>query len=147
MEFRKTFLEIIKRPKIDESTAIIASSLPFDDMTRKLIAMDAAENAENIPTGLIISLAGSDPDVIESFLLHAKPDDVAVILRRWPSGKIMNSNVIRRLLSSEDARILVPVLGAINTHFPESASQNRKRLEDLANHPAAAVRAWSRKLL
>ena len=147
VEFRRAFTEILKRPELDESTGIIASSLQFDDMTRKLIAFDAADNAANIPTGVIINLAGSDTDIMESFLLHVKPDDVAVILRRWPSGKIMSANTIRYLLSSNDARILVPILGAINTHFPKSASQHKKRLEELTNHPTAAVRAWSRKLV
>lgn len=146
-EFRKAFTEILKRSEIDESIATAAGSLQFDDTIRRLIAMDAADNAANIPTGLIISLAGSDSDIIESFLLHVKPDDVAIILRRWPQGKIMDTNIIRHLLSSDDARILVPTLGAMNTHFPKSASQHKKRLEELSNHPTAAVRAWSRKLL
>ena len=109
-------------------------------------AGDDADNAENFPTLLIISLIGSDSDVMESFLLHVKPDDVAVILRRWPSGKIINSNVLRKLLDSNDARILVPVLGAMKTHFPNLAVQHKKRLKELESHSTAAVRAWARKL-
>ncbi len=146
VEFRRAFSEILRRPEIDDSTAEIAAALPFEDMTRKLIALDAADNAENFPTLLIISLIGSDPDVMESFLLHVKPDDVAVILRRWPSGKIINSNVLRKLLDSNDARILVPVLGAMKTHFPNLAVQHKKRLKELEFHSTAAVRAWARKL-
>lgn len=147
VEFRKALTEILKRPEIDRTTADIAGTLPFDDTTRKLIALDTAANAKNFPAGLIISLIGSDANVMESMLLHVLPDNAAVILRRWPAGKIMNSGVIRKLLASDDARILVPLLGAIRTHFPKSALQHRKRLSELENHSSAAVRAWAKKLL
>ena len=147
VEFRRAFVEVLKRPDIDESTADIVELLPFDDTTRKLIALDSAENSKNFPTGLIINLIGNDTDVMESFLMYVKPDDVAVILRRWPSGKIMKQNIIRKLLESDDARILVPILGTMRTNFPSSARQNKKRLTELENHSSAAVRAWAKKLL
>ena len=146
VEFRRALVEILKRPVIEESTAEITSSFPFDDITRKLIAMDSAENAGNFPTGLIISLIGNDSDVMESFLLHVKPDDVAVILRRWPAGKAMSQGVVRTLLDSDDARILVPILGAMRLNFPQSAAIHKKRLQALENHSTAAVRAWAKKL-
>ena len=146
-EFRKALTEILRRPEIDASTAEIAGALPFDDTTRKLIAMDTSGNAGNFPAGLIISLIGSDTDAMESMLLHVSPENVAVILRRWPSGKNMNAGIVRSLLASDDARILVPLLGAMRTNFPRSAQQHRKRLAELESHPVAAVRAWSRKLL
>ncbi len=146
VEIRKAITEILKRPEIDEDTANILASLPIDDMTRKLIALDVAYNAANFPVGLLISLAGSSSDVMESLLLHVRPDDVSVILRRWPSGKVMNANIIRALLMSDDARILVPLLGAMREHFPKSAQQHKKRLTDLEAHSSAAVRAWARKL-
>ena len=147
VEFRKAITEILKRPEIDSATADIAGSLPFDDTTRKLIALDTSGNAGNFPAGLIISLIGNDTDTMESMLLHASPENVSVILRRWPQGKIMNDSVIRFLLSSDDMRILVPLLGAIRTNFPRSAKNHTKRLQELENHSAAAVRAWARKLL
>ncbi len=147
VEFRKALTEILKRPEIDETTADIAGSLPFDDKTRKLIALDTAGNAEKFPAGLIISLIGTDTDSMESMLLHASPENAAVILRRWPAGKVMNDSIIRNLLSSDDMRILVPLLGVIRTHFPASAVNHRKRLQELGSHSAAAVRAWARKLL
>ena len=71
----------------------------------------------------------------------------SVILRRWPSGKAMHDSIIRNLLASDDMRILVPLLGAIRTNFPNSAKNHSKRLRELENHSAAAVRAWARKLL
>lgn len=147
VEFRKALTEILKRPEIDSTTADIAGALPFDASTRKTIALDTSGNAANFPAGLIISLIGNDPASMESMLLHASPENVSVILRRWPAGKIMNDSVIRTLLSSDDMRILVPLLGAIRTNFPRSAENHRKRLRELENHPAAAVRAWARKLL
>lgn len=147
VEFRRALTEILKRSDIDTDTANIIETLPFDDVTRKLIALDTAENAKNFPTGLIINLIGNDSDVMESFLMNVKPDDVAVILRRWPTGKIMNQNVIRNLLASDDARILVPLLGAIKTHFPTYSKIHKKRLTALENHSSAAVRAWAKKLL
>ena len=147
VEFRKALTDILKRPEIDSSTADIAASLPFDDTTRKLLALDTSVNAANFPAGLIISLIGNDTDAMESMLLHASPENVSVILRRWPAGKAMNDGIIRTLLASDDMRILVPLLGAIRTGFPRSAKNHTKRLQELENHPAAAVRAWSRKLL
>ncbi len=147
VEFRKALTEILKRPEIDSTTADIAGALPFDASTRKTIALDTSGNAANFPAGLIISLIGNDPASMESMLLHASPENVSVILRRWPAGKIMNDSVIRTLLSSDDMRILVPLLGAMRTNFPRSAENHRKRLRELENHPAAAVRAWARKLL
>ena len=146
VEFRRAVTDILRRPEIDETTANIIGSLPFDDMTRKLIALDSADNAKNLPAGLILSLTGTDTDVIESFLMHVKPEDASMILRRWPSGKIMNMTVIRFLLSSDDARVLVPVLGAMKDNFPKAALQHKKRLAELETHSAAAVRAWAKKL-
>ena len=122
VEFRRAVTDILRRPEIDETTANIIGSLPFDDMTRKLIAMDSSDNAANLPAGLILSLIGSDSDVMESFLIHVKPEDAAMILRRWPSGKTMSMTVIRFLLGTDDARILVPMLGAMKDHFPKAAS-------------------------
>ena len=147
VEFRKALTEILKRPEIDSTTADIAGALPFDAKTRKLIALDTSGNAANFPAGLIISLIGNDTDSMESMLLHASPENIAVILRRWPAGKAMNDGIIRSLLASDDMRMLVPLLGAIRTNFPQSAKNHRKRLHELENHPTAAVRAWARKLL
>ena len=146
VEFRLAVVDMIKHSEINDELAEIIGSLPFDDTTRKLIAIDASNDAERFPTGLIIALIGSDADVMENFLLHAKPDDVAVILRRWPSGKAMNTSVIRKLLENNDPRVLVPLLGAMKTHFPALASQHTKRLWELERHSSAAVRAWAKKL-
>ncbi len=147
VEFRKALTEILKRPEIDSTTADIAGSLPFDESTRKSIALDTSSNAANFPAGLIISLIGNDSDSMESMLLHASPENVSVILRRWPAGKVMTDSVLRTLLASDDMRILVPLLGAMRINFARSSSNHRKRLHELENHPAAAVRAWARKLL
>ena len=146
-EFRKALCELLNRPEIDSSCAEIIASLPFDAMTRKVLAADCSRNAENLPVGLILSLMGNDSDVIESFLLHVRPEDVAAVVRRWPSGKIMNPNIVRRLLEAEDARVLVPVLSLMKSAFPQSAAFCRKRLSELEGHPAAAVRAWAKKLV
>ena len=147
VEFRRVIAEVLNNPEIEinDELAGIISSLPFNDTTRQLIAFDVSGNAEKFPTGLIIALTGTNADVMENFLLHVKPDDVSVILRRWPSGKTMNASVTRRLLESNDARILVPLLGAMKTHFPSQASQHSKRLSELENHSSAAVRAWAKK--
>lgn len=146
VEFRIALANMLKNSQINDELAEIIASLPFEESTRKLIALDASGNAEKFPTGLIIALIGSDSDVMENFLLHVKPDDVAVILRRWPAGKAMNTSVTRKLLESNDPRVLVPLLGAMKTHFPESAPEHTKRLWELERHSAAAVRAWAKKL-
>lgn len=149
VEFRRAFAAVLSKKEIDEGLADIINSLPFEEGAKKLIALDAANNAENFPTGLITALISSDAeadaDVMESFLLHVRPDDVAVILRRWPEKKIMNAAVLRKLLSSDDARVLVPVLAAMRKNFPGLAAQNKKRLNELENHSVAAVRAWAKK--
>lgn len=147
VEFRKALASYLNRPEIDETAANAASVLQFDDMTRKLLALDVAGNAANFPAGLIISLIGNDPDVMESYLLHAKPENAGAILRRWPAGKHMNMNVLRSLLGTDDANILVPLLAAMRANFPASASGNKKRLTELEHHHSAAVRAWAKKLL
>ena len=100
-----------------------------------------------MPAGLIISLAGNDSDVIESFLLHIKPEDYAAVLRRWPSGKTMSATITRKLLESNDARILVPILSLMKSTFPGQAVQHKKRLGELESHSTAAVRAWAKKLI
>ncbi len=84
--------------------------------------------------------------MIESFLLHIKPEDYSALLRRWPSGHAMNSGIVRRLLESNDARILVPVLSLMKSGFPSQAYIHKKRLAELESHSAAAVRAWAKKL-
>ena len=146
-EFRKALCELLNRPEIDSSCAEIIASLPFDAKTRKVLAADSAGNAHNLPVGLIISLMGNDSDVIESFLLHVRPEDFAAVLRRWPSGKTMNPNIVRRLLETEDPRVLVPVLSLMKGTFPQNAVFCRKRLSELEGHPTAAVRAWAKKLV
>ena len=146
-EFRKALAEYLNRPEIDEVCAEIIASLPFDDMTRKQIAVDAANNAGNLPAVLTLSLIRNYPNVIESFLLHVRPEDFPAVLRRWPAGKAMNANVMRRLLESGDARVLVPVLSLMKSSFPGQAHQHRKRLAELETHPTAAVRALAKKLV
>lgn len=146
-EFRMALAGFLSRPEIDEQCAEIIASLPFDDATRKVLALDSAANAENLPAGLILSLIGRDHDVIESFLLHIRPEDYAAVLRRWPSGRVMNSSVMRKLLESDDARVLVPLLSLMKSSFPQIAAQNRKRLAELESHSSAAVRAWAKKLV
>ena len=145
VEFRLALVSVLKRADINEELAVIISSLPLDETARKLIAFDVSDNAGKFPTGLLTALAGSDTDVIENFLLHSRPDDIAVLLRRWPHGTAMATNVIRKLLESNDPKVLVPLLGAMNTHFPSAASGHSKRLRELENHPSAAVRAWAKK--
>ena len=146
-EFRKALSEYLRRPEIDEACAEIIASLPFDDMTRKQIAIDVANNAANLPTVLTLSLIHNDQNVIESFLLHIKPEDFPAVLRRWPPSKPMNANVTRKLLESSDARVLVPVLSLMKTNFPGQAPQHKKRLAELETHPTAAVRALAKKLV
>lgn len=147
VEFRRAFAAVLNKKEIDEGLAEIINSLPFEDGAKKLIALDSANNAANFPTGLITALIGNEPDadVMESFLMYVRPDDVAVILRRWPEKKIMNAGVLRKLLSSDDARVLVPVLSVMKNNFPNLAAQNKKRLKELENHSVAAVRAWAKK--
>ena len=147
VEFRKALTELLKRPEIDETSANAASVLPFDDMTRKLLALDVAGNSGNFPAGLIISLIGNDPDVMESYLLHVKPENAGIILRRWPQGKSMNMNILRNLLANDDAAVLVPLMAAMKTNFPLAAMDNKKRLAELEHHNSAAVRAWAKKLV
>ena len=147
IEFRKALTELLSRPGIDSACAEVIASFPFDDMTRKLLAMDTAGNSGNFPSGLIISLAGTDPDVIEALLMHIKPEDYAALLRRWPAGKAMNPSITRNLLESSDARILVPLLSLIKSNFPQTAPHYKKRLLELESHPTAAVRAWAKKLV
>ena len=59
----------------------------------------------------------------------------------------MNPNIVRRLLETEDPRVLVPVLSLMKSAFPQSAVFCRKRLAELEGHPTAAVRAWAKKLV
>lgn len=148
VEFRLALVEVLKRPDIngEPRLAEIIASLPIDGTNKKLIAFDVSDNAGKFPTGLIIALSDSDPDVMENFLLHVKPDDVAVLLRRWPSHKAMGTNVIRHLLESDEPAVLVPMLGLMQTRFPSSASVHLKRLRELESHSSAAVRAWAKKL-
>lgn len=146
IEFRRALTEILRRNEIHETCANIISSLPFDDNTRKTLALDTAENAANFPTSLILGLMGNDTDIMEKFLLYASFENIPVILRRWPTGKVLGANIIRKLLESEDERILVPVLSTMKLKFPQAASAHKKRLANLEEHSSAAVRAWAKKL-
>ena len=147
VEFRKALTELLSRQEIDGACAEIIASFPFEDTTRKLLALDTAGNAGNFPSVLVISLAGNDPDVIEGLLMHIKPEDYAALLRRWPAGKTMSPSITRKLLESNDARILVPLLSVIKSNFPHTSSHYKKRLIELESHPTAAVRAWAKKLV
>ena len=147
VEFRLALVEMLKNQEISDELAEIIAALPFDDTARKLIAVDISKLAEKIPTVLIIALIAQDSEIMEDFLLHVKSEDVAVILRRWPAKKTMNVNIVRKLLVNNDPVVLVPLLGAMKTHFPSQASQHFKRLSELETHPAAAVRAWAKKLI
>ena len=146
VEFRLALVEMLKTQEISDELAEIIAALPFDDTAKKLISVDISKLAEKIPTSLIISLIGQDAETMEDFLIHVKNEDVAVILRRWPAKKIMNANVVRKLLESSDPVVLVPLLGTMKTNFPSQAGQHFKRLSELESHPAAAVRAWAKKL-
>ena len=145
-EFRRALCEVLKRPVIDPQTAKLAGSLPFDNNTRKQLALDSAENAANFPASLIINLIGEEFSVMEKFLLFVSPENAAVILRRIPSGKVPNASVIRHLLSSDDEKLLVPLLSTMKLKFPQAAAAHKQRLYDLEVHSSPAVRAWARQL-
>ena len=145
-EFRRALCEVLKRPVIDEETAKIAGSLPFEPSTRKQLALDSAENAANFPAGLIINLIGDDFAVMEKFLLFVSPENAPLIIRRIPSGKVPCYSVLHHLLSFDDEKLLVPLLSAIKMKFPQVAQDHKKRLYDLGLHPSPAVRAWARQL-
>ena len=145
-EFRRALCEVLKRPVIDSETAKLAGSLPFEPQTRKQLALDSAENAGNFPAGLILNLIGDDFAVMEKFLLFVSPENAPLIIRRIPAGKTLCYSVLRHLLSSDDEKLLVPLLSAMKLKFPKSASDHKKRLYDLELHSSPAVRAWARQL-
>ena len=147
IEFRRALSEVLKSPDLDDETARLAASLPFDDNTRKQLALDLADKSKNFPAGLIISLIASDIDLMEKFLLFASPDNAAIILRRWPSGKSISTSVIRQLLNSDDEKILVPLLSAAKMKFPGVLLAHKRRLAALEAHPSAAVRAWAKNFI
>ncbi|MBR0202997.1 MAG: hypothetical protein IJQ56_01390, partial [Synergistaceae bacterium] len=145
-EFRRALCEVLKRPVIDEQTAKLAGSLPFEPQTRKQLALDSAENAGNFPAGLIINLIGDDFAVMEKFLLFVTPENAPLIIRRLPSGKTPSYGVLRHLLSSDDEKLLVPLLSAMKLKFPKAAHDHKNRLYDLELHSSPAVRAWAKQL-
>ncbi len=147
IEFRRALCDVLKRPDLDDETARLAASLPFDDNTRKQLAFDLADKSKNFPAGLIISLIANDIDLMEKFLLFASPDNIAIILRRWPSGKSISSSVIRHLLNSDDEKILVPLLSVAKMKFPGVLLAHKRRLAALESHPSAAVRAWAKNFI
>lgn len=147
LEFRRALCEVLKSDNLNEETARLAGSLPFDDNTRRQLAFDSASNAANFPAGLIINLIANDIDLMEKFLLFVSPENVSVILRRWPNGKIINSGVIRHLLSSDDEKILVPLLSTAKIKFPGALLPHKRRLAALETHPSAAVRAWAKNFV
>lgn len=146
-EFRRALCEVLKRPVIDEVTAKLAGTLPFEPSTRKQLALDSAENAANFPAGLIINLIGDDFAVMEKFLLFVSPENAPLIIRRIPSGKTPCYSVLHHLLSSDDEKLLVPLLSAMKMKFPQAAQAHKKRIYDLELHTSPAVRAWARKIM
>ncbi|MBQ7560875.1 MAG: DnaJ domain-containing protein [Synergistaceae bacterium] len=147
IEFRRALCDVLKRSDLDDETARLAASLPFDDNTRKQLALDLADKSGKFPAGLIISLMANDIDLMEKFLLFSSADNIAVILRRWPAGKSISSSVVRQLLNSDDEKILIPLLSAAKMKFPGVLLAHKRRLAILENHPSAAVRAWAKNFI
>lgn len=145
-EFRRALCEVLKRPVIDEGTAKLAGSLPFEPSTRRQLALDSAENAANFPAGLIVNLIADDFAVMEKFLLFVSPENAPVIIRRIPSGKVPCYSVLHHLLSFDDEKLLVPLLSAMKMKFPQAAKAHKTRLYDLELHSSPAVKAWARQL-
>ncbi|MCR4819424.1 MAG: J domain-containing protein [Fretibacterium sp.] len=152
-DVRQALARLLNRWEVDEGTARLVSGLPMNNATRRQLAEEVADHAMVFPNSLLSSLLGlrqpeGTPDLplMERYLSTASPDGVALILRYWPTGQSPADATLRRLLASDDPQVLVPVLSAMKQHFPKSAPFHKKRLTELQEHPASAVRVWGRVL-
>ena len=149
----KALIDLLNRWEVDEGTARLVSALPINNNTRRQLAVGVAGHAAVFPNSLLSTLLGLrqqegavDLPLMERYLSSASPDGVALILRHWPAGQSPADVTLRRLLASDDPQVLVPVLSAMKQHFPKSAPRHKKRLTELQDHPASAVRVWGRVL-
>ncbi|MCR5346389.1 MAG: J domain-containing protein [Fretibacterium sp.] len=145
--------DVLNRWDVDEGTARLVSGLPLDSGTRCRLAGDVAGHAASFPNSLLTSLLGlrqtegkPDLSLMERYLSTVAPDGVALIMRHWPAGQSPSDATLRHLLASNDPQVLVPVLSAMKQHFPRSATNHKRRLAMLKEHPAPAVRVWGRVL-
>ena len=144
MNFKRTLSRILLQKNIDSQTALLASQLKFDDVSRRNLALDVINNAKNFPLSLILSLISDDYDLLEKYLLQVKAEYVAPLIRRLPINKLPSKNLIANLLNSDLPEVLIPVLALLKQHFPLLASQHKTRLSELMNHEAPTVRAWAK---
>ncbi len=142
-DFLKALAKMINSGKFDNESSRLIGSLKFNTASRKFLANEIAVN-NNLPLGLILSIAGQDYDVMQKLLTNAAPEAVAPILRRWPANKIPDENIINMLLTSNDPVILVPVLSMMKIQFKNFMYRHKKRIDELNSHPSPAVRAWTK---
>ena len=153
-EVRQAVSDLLCRWDVDEKTARLVGALPMEAAALRRLAADVASRAGQFPNSLVMSLlalrsrdVSPDPILMERYLVSVRPDCVAAILRYWPDDSAPSDAALRRLLGSEDAQVLVPLLSAMKQRFPHAVPHFRGRLEELLEHPAPAVRVWCRVLL
>lgn len=153
-EVRQAVSDLLCRWDVDEKTARLVSALPMEVEVLCRLAADVASSAGQFPNSLVMSLlalrrrdVSPDPLLMERYLVLVRPGCVAAILRYWPDDSAPSDAALRRLLGSEDAQVLVPLLAAMKQRFPHAVPRFRGRLKELLEHPAPAVRVWCRVLL
>ena len=153
-EVRQAVSDLLCRWDVDEKTARLVGALPMEAGVLRRLAADVASSAGQFPNSLVMSLLAlrsrdvlPDPLLMERYLVTVRPECVAAILRYWPDDSAPSDAALRRLLGSEDAQVLVPLLAAMKQRFPHAVPRFRGRLKELLEHPAPAVRVWCRVLL
>lgn len=153
-EVRQAVSDLLCRWDVDEKTARLVGALPMEAAVLRRLAADVASRADQFPNSLVMSLLAlrrrdvlPDPLLMERYLVLVRPECVAAILRYWPDDSSPSDAALRRLLDSEDAQVLVPLLAAMKQRFPHAVPRFRGRLKELLEHPAPAVRVWCRVLL
>ena len=153
-EVRQAVSDLLCRWDVDEKTARLVSALPMEVEVLRRLAADVASRAGQFPNSLVMSLlalrrrdVSPDPLLMERYLIAVRPECVAAILRYWPDDSAPSDAALRRLLGSEDAQVLVPLLAAMKQRFPHAVPRFRGRLKELREHPTPAVRVWCRVLL
>jgi curved DNA-binding protein CbpA len=145
-------VRLLQKWDIDDKTARLVASLPFEPENHQALAKKLADRAAALPHLLLAHLLrlqspSLDRELLERYLQKATPSGIAWILRSWPQGPFVSAPILRDLLSHKSEVVLVPLLSMMKQRSVPCPDWGRQQLAAHLSHPNVAVRVWAKALL
>jgi len=152
-EIFEALFDLLQKWDIDDKTARLVAALPLKPENHRKLARGLAARAFTMPDSLLSNLlhlyntSAAERELMELYLNHAGAKGVTSILRRWPWGTFVSEPTLCRLVSHEDASVLVTILSIMKQRSISCPEGALRQLNAHLSHPNIGVRVWAKALL